>query len=55
MDKIGTSEAIDYHRRRFLGTAAMTVTGRSPGSLPTPTMGRHRHSCECRKASRAEE
>ena len=33
MGKIGTSEAIDYHRRRFLGTAAMTVAATQLGMI----------------------
>ena len=33
MGKIGTSEAIDYHRRRFLGTAAMTVAASQLGMI----------------------
>ncbi len=33
MGKIGTSEAIDYHRRRFLGTAAITVAATQLGMI----------------------
>ncbi len=33
MGKIGTSQAIDYHRRRFLGTAAMTVAATQLGMI----------------------
>jgi pimeloyl-ACP methyl ester carboxylesterase len=34
MDKIRMNEAIDHHRRRFLGAAAMTATAAQLGILP---------------------
>jgi pimeloyl-ACP methyl ester carboxylesterase len=33
MDKIKTSEAIDHHRRRFFGTAAMTIAAAQLGMI----------------------
>jgi hypothetical protein len=33
MDRIGTSDEIDHHRRRFFGTAAMTIAAAQLGMI----------------------
>ena len=43
------------HLKESASCHSRADTGRSPGSPPTPAAARHRHSCGCRRASRAEE
>ena len=44
-----------FLRRGSASCRSRADKGRSPGSPPTPARARHRRSCECRRASRAEE
>ena len=66
LERIHQGDDIDGERRllaiaegcRLTGSASCRSradTARSPGSPPTPASARRRHSCGCRRASRAEE
>ena len=66
LESIHQGDEIDGDRRRLAvaerfarekarRAVAAHDTGRSPGSPPTPARARHRQSCKCRRASRAEE